>query len=70
MIFVILAGPYRNKWSGHAPLYLVRDSTGIIRTVFSGQKMHDGIMHPTLRDARGYLRDNGFVLNKSSKGEN
>ena len=55
---VSLRGPFYSKWANYTPLWLVRGSDGIIRTVFEGQST--GIMHPTKRDALAYLRENEF----------
>ena len=58
-------GPYINRWaSTYAKLFLAQCDDGIVRTYFIGLE-NEALMHPTLRDAKSYLRDNGFVIEKA-----
>lgn len=65
-IIVKSEGPYKNRWSQNMTalkITLVTGDPDIWWTHGVDQRPQQGIMHPSRRDARSYLRDNGFILN-------
>jgi hypothetical protein len=59
-------GPYKNRWAeAMSPQIITLCDDGIYRTHLVNEDPFKGIQHPSRRDARAYLRDNGFILGKT-----
>lgn len=57
-------GPYRSKWTS-GDFFLTSDVKAgeiVYIFVYNGKQKNEGIEFPSIRDARQYIRDNGFQL--------
>lgn len=59
-------GPFSNQWS-MVGFFIVPDAkeSGVCVVVPNGRQRDEGVKHPSLRDAKRWMEDNGFELVRS-----
>lgn len=65
-------GPYFSKWTNnpHFIINTIFNGKSVVAVVANGQQPNQGTIHPDLRSAKAWLKDNGFALKQAQDAKN